>query len=175
MTNLADLLERNSTYAQHHRAQSPFPQFNAIVVSCLDPRTDPAHFLGMEAGDALVLRTVGGRVTEEVIDEVAFVATLLETMRGAEAPPIDVVVCHHTQCGSAIFDDPTFRVNYANRIGADPDSLTDHAVTDPAATVRVDVDRLRTSSKLPSSIAVSGYVFDVESGALTELVSSAAV
>lgn len=166
MPDLTNLLQRNIAYATHHEALDPFPQFNAIIVSCLDPRTDPAHFLGMESGDALVIRTVGGRVTEDVIDQVAFVASLIETMRG-DAPTIDVVVCHHTQCGSAIFDDPTFRANYGARIDADPDSLESHAVTDPTTTVQIDVDRLRSSFKLGSSINVSGYVFDVESGALT--------
>lgn len=169
MSNSTDLLNRNSTYAEHHNPElTPMPKHNVIVVSCLDARTDPAHFLGLEPGDALVLRTVGGRVTEEVIDQVAFVSTLVDTMFGDDAPAIEVVVCHHTKCGAGMLADPGFSQVYADRIGSSAAAVAAHAVTDPAATAATDVDRLRASPKL-AGVSVAGYVLNLDSGLLESL------
>jgi carbonic anhydrase len=73
-------------------------------------------------------------------------------------------VIHHTQCGTGALADDTFRRSYAERIGVDETGLRDHAVLDPAASVRHDVERLRSASVISSRIAVSGHVYDVITG-----------
>ena len=166
MSNITPLLERNEDFARTgaHVGLTPVPKYKVMVVTCMDGRVDPAHILGVDPGDALVLRNAGGRVTSEVIREVAFIATLTETLFGDEAPPFEVAVIHHTACGSGFLADPEFRHNFAARIHADEDDLADEAVTDPSVTVRIDVDKLAASSLLPAHWSVSGHVYDVETG-----------
>ena len=88
------------------------------MITCLDPRVDPAHFLGLGLSDAMVVRNVGGRVTPEVINEVAFIGLLAENMLG-EGALFEVAVIHHSQCGTGALADDTFRHSYARRIGAE--------------------------------------------------------
>ena len=139
-------LERNRAFAAaggHHGAVV-FPNLSLFVITCLDPRVDPAHFLGLGLGDAMVIRNVGGRVTPEVINDVAFIGQLAENVL-PDGPLFEVAVIHHTQCGTGALADDTFRRRYAQRIGADEAALREHAVLDPAATVTRDVERLRSA------------------------------
>ena len=111
----------------------------------------------------MVVRNVGGRVTPEVINDVAFIGQLAESAR-PDGPLFEVAVIHHTQCGTGALADETFRRRYADRIGADESALREHAVLDPAATVTSDVQRLRSAPALSPRIAVSGHVYDVVTG-----------
>jgi carbonic anhydrase len=111
----------------------------------------------------MVIRNGGGSVTPEVIDHIAFVGQLSETLR-PDGPLFEVAVIHHTQCGTGALADDAFRQRYAERIGADEAALRDHAVLDPAATVTRDVERLRTASAISPRIKVSGHVYDVVTG-----------
>ena len=83
---------------------------------------------------------------------------------------IEVVVIHHTQCGTGVLADDAFNSAFAELTGADPDELRHEAVTDPYASVRIDVDRLRSSPLLPSHFVVSGHVYDVETGRVETVV-----
>ena len=137
-----------------------FPNLRLFVITCLDPRTDPAHFLGLRLSDAIVVRNVGGRVTPEVINDVAFIGQLAESVI-PDGPLFEVAVIHHTQCGTGALADDAFRRRYAERIGADQSALREHAVLDPATTVKTDVARLRSASADLSADHVSGHVYDV--------------
>src|SRR5262249_1105265 len=139
------------------------PTLRLFVITCLDPRVDPAHFLGLKLSEAIVVRNVGGRVTPEVIKDVAFIAQIVENVL-PDGPLFEVAVVHHTQCGAGALADATFRRSYAQRIGADESELRDQAVLDPAATVTSDVRRLRSASPVPPRVPVSGHVYDVVSG-----------
>jgi hypothetical protein len=88
MSNISPLLERNKEFARTgvHIGLAPVPKYKVFVVTCMDGRVDPAHILGVDSGDALVMRNAGGRVTDEVIREVAFIATLTETLFAEDAP-----------------------------------------------------------------------------------------
>ena len=77
------------------------------MITCLDPRVDPAHFLGLGLGDAVVARNVGGRVTREVVNDVAFIAQIAENVL-PDGPLFEVAVIHHTQCGTGALADDTF-------------------------------------------------------------------
>jgi carbonic anhydrase len=111
----------------------------------------------------MVVRNVGGRVTREVINDVAYIGQLVE---GAlpDGPLFEVAVIHHTQCGSAALADDAFRARYAERIGVEESTLREHAVLDPAATVTRDVERLRSARAVSERVAVSGHVYDVGTG-----------
>ena len=110
------------------------------MITCLDPRTDPAHFLGLGLSDAMVVRNVGGRVTPEVINDVAFIGQLAENVL-PDGPLFEVAVIHHTQCGTGALADDTFRGATPSGSAWTSQSLREHAVLDPAATVTRDVGR----------------------------------
>ena len=100
-TNFEAVRQRNRAFAaaRGHEGAVVFPKLGLFVITCLDPRTDPAHFLGLGLSDAMVIRNVGGRVTPEVIEHVAFIGQLAETAL-PEGPLVEVAVIHHTQCGT---------------------------------------------------------------------------
>ena len=162
--NIDSAVQRNRAFAAAggHQGAVVFPNLRLFVITCLDPRVDPAHFLGLGLSDAIVVRNVGGRVTPEVINDVAFISQLAENM--LPGPLFEVAVIHHTQCGSGALADDTFRRHYAERIGAEQTSLREHAVLDPAATVTRDVERLRSAPPISPRITVSGHVYDVVTG-----------
>jgi carbonic anhydrase len=158
-------LERNQRFAASgaYRDATIMPKLALFVVTCLDPRVDPAAFLDLDLGDAFVVRNAGGRVTDEVIRDVAFTSQVAEGARPA-GPLFEVAVVHHSQCGTGALADDEFRRRYAERIGVDADSLRGGAVLDPEATVRSDVERLRAARSVSERVAISGHVYDVTTG-----------
>lgn len=176
MSNFDPLLERNQAFARTgaHADLTPVPTQQVMVVTCIDGRVDPAHVLGVELGDALVMRNAGGRVTDDVINEIAFIGQLTELMFGEDAPPFEVAVVHHTACGTGFLADDDFRRGFAERTGQDEAELAASAVTDPAESVRIDVARLAGSPRLPDRFSVSGHVYDVDTGLVTTAVPAAA-
>jgi carbonic anhydrase len=169
--NIETALARNRAFAESggHKNAVVFPKLRLFVITCLDPRVDPTHFLGLGLSDAMVVRNVGGRVTGEVIGDVAFVGQLVETVL-PDGPLFEVAVIHHTQCGAGALADDTFRRRYAQRIGADESDLREHAILDPAATVTTDVERLRSAPAISPRIAVSGHLYDVVTGLVQTIV-----
>jgi carbonic anhydrase len=165
-------LERNREFAQRgaHVGASVIPKLGLAVITCLDPRTDPAHFLGLELSDAFVVRNVGGRVTSEVINDLAFLSQIAE-MVVPEGPLFEVAVIHHTQCGAGALADDSFRLRYADRIDVSEETLRAHAVVDPVATVERDIDLLRATPAISKRVALSGHVYDVVSGRLQTTLS----
>ncbi len=160
-------LERNRAFAAAggHENAVVFPSLGLFVITCCDPRTDPAHFLGLGLSDALVVRNTGGRVTPEVINDIAYIGQIAENVR-PDGPLFEVLVIHHTQCGTGALADDSFRRDYAQRIGAEESGLLERAVLDPATTVVHDVALLRAAAAIPPRVIVSGYVYDVVSGSM---------
>ena len=174
VANIDTALERNRAFAAAggHQGAVVFPNLRLFVITCLDPRIDPAHFLGLGLSDAMVLRNVGGRVTPEVINDVAFIGQLAENVL-PDGPLFEVAVIHHNQCGTGALADDAFRRRYAERIGAEESTLREHAVLDPAATVTHDVERLRAAPAISSRITVSGHVYDVTTGLVQTILPGA--
>lgn len=171
--NIEPVIARNRRFAAagRHEGGVVFPKLGLFVITCLDPRVDPAHFLGLELSDAMVARNVGGRVTSEVINDIVFISHIANSVL-PDGPLFEVAVIHHTQCGAAALVHDDFRHRYAERIGADESLLREHAVLDPAATVTTDVERLRSASAIPNNIAISGHVYDVVSGRVQTIVGA---
>jgi carbonic anhydrase len=173
-TGIGAALERNRTFAAAggHQGAVVFPSLRLFVLTCLDPRVDPAHFVGLGLGDAIVVRNVGGRATPEVIDNVAFISQISETML-PDGPLFEVAVIHHTQCGAGALADDTFRRRYAERIGAEESAVRERAVLDPAATVARDVQLIRSAPAISPRVTVSGHVYDVVTGLVETIVTAA--
>ena len=149
------------------------PRQPVMVITCLDPRVDPAAVLGVGLGDALVVRNAGGRVTRAVIQDVAFISYMGEKMN-PEGPLFEVAVIHHTQCGTGALANEEFRTAFAERTGIDPTHLAREAVLDPTVTVRADVERLLRAQEVSPRITVSGHVYDVETGLVSTILAPAA-
>jgi carbonic anhydrase len=174
--SMTPLLERNEQFA---RAYTPvplgLPAARVIVVTCVDHRVDPAITLGLKLGDAPVLRNAGGRVTQSVIEEVAYLAFLgrrLFSVQLTEDRSFEVAIIHHTQCGTGFLADPDFRHEASEATGVDEAALEATAVGDPHGTVRADVEFLLASPLLPPAVGVSGHVYDIETGRLTTVVNT---
>jgi carbonic anhydrase len=174
-SSMTPLLEHNEQYS---RTYTPVPlgppTAQVIVVTCLDHRIDPAAALGLKLGDAPVLRNAGGRVTQPVIEEIAYLAFLGQRLAGGKLPDdsrFEVAVIHHTQCGTGFLADPAFRREAAAATGVDEAALEASAVADPHATVAADVNTLLASPLLPPQIGVSGHVYDIETGHITTVAS----
>ena len=164
-------LARNRAFAAAggHEGASMFPALRLLVLTCLDPRVDPAHILGLELGEGVVVRNGGGRVTPEVIKNVAFVGQLAGRSV-LEGPLFEVAVIHHTECGSGALLDDGFRHRYAELVGADDSALRELAIVDPAATVARDVGLLTSAAAISPRISVSGHVYDVATGLIETVI-----
>ena len=171
MSNIDSALERNRAFAaaDGHEGAVVFPTLRLFVITCLDPRVDPAHFLDLRPGEAIVVRNVGGRVTPDVINDVAFIAQIAENFI-PHGPLFEVAVIHHTQCGSAALIDDAFRHSYADRIGANESALREHAVLEPDATVMSDIEQLLCAEAVSPRIQLSGHVYDVATGLVETVV-----
>jgi carbonic anhydrase len=176
MTRMTPLLERNEQFARTYTpAALGLPASQVIVVTCLDHRVDPAIVLGLQLGDAPVIRNAGGRVTRAVIDDIAYLAFLAEQLLGGQLEDgrlFEVAVIHHTQCGTGFLADPGFRHQAAEATGLAEAALEASVVADPHATVQADVERLLTSPLLSPKVSVSGHVFDIATGRVTTVVDA---
>jgi carbonic anhydrase len=161
-----ELVQRNAAFAAGGAFRGlPFPTNPAVrVIGCVDSRVDPRDVLGLELGEAVVMRNIGGRVTPEALRSWALLGRL-----GAGPPPAGghLAILHHTDCGirrlasypeqlAAFFEIPVVE-------------LGSKAVDDPYAAVRVDVDIAR--QKLPV-LVVSGLVYDVDTGLIDVVVAA---
>ena len=168
MAHIDPLLRRNKDFAATgaHETASIVAKYPVYVITCLDPRTDPSAFLGLEVGDAMVIRNAGGRVSPGVLEDLAYIGYLSRTLVPG-GPRFEVAVVHHTQCGTGFLADPGFRHQAAQATGLPETALEASAVADPHITVRADVERLLTSPSLPPKVSVSGHVYDIASGHVT--------
>jgi carbonic anhydrase len=168
---MTPLLERNEQFARTYTpmALGP-PTAQVLVVTCLDHRVDPAIVLGLQLGEAPVIRNAGGRVTQAVIDDVAYLAFLAEQLFAGQVAAdrlFEVAVVHHTQCGTGFLADPSFQHQAAEATGLSEAALEASAVADPHTTVKADVERLLTSPLLSPKVSVSGHVYDIDTGRVT--------
>jgi carbonic anhydrase len=177
-SNVTQLLDRNRAFAatdtRMHSPRPPFLPYRGLyIITCVDPRTDPAQFLGLGFAEAFVARTIGGRVTPAVIQGLAFIGYLIES-KAPEGPYFEAAIIHHTDCGTAgLATDEQLRRGFAQRTGYDEDALADLAVLDPAATVRADVGRVLSDPSMSPRITVSGHVYDLDTGLITTIVEPA--
>jgi carbonic anhydrase len=175
-TRMTPLLERNERFASTYTpAPLALPARQVLILTCLDHRVDPAIVFGLQLADAPVIRNAGGRVTQAVIDDIAYLAFLAEQVFGGEEgldTLFEVAVVHHTQCGTSLLADPGYRHKAAEATGQSEAALEASAVADPYTTVKIDVERLLTSPSLSPKVSVSGHVYDIATGRVTTTVDA---
>jgi carbonic anhydrase len=154
-----DLLARNREYAASmFRGPRPLnPRRALAVVACMDSRMDMFAVLGLDNGDAHVLRNAGGVVTDDVIRSLAISQRLLGTT--------GIVLVHHTDCGMQKLTDDGFRDELEAATGLRP-SFAIESFRDPYEHVRQSIARLRHSPFLATKDEIVGFVYDVETGLL---------
>jgi carbonic anhydrase len=175
MTKMTPLLERNEQFARTYTpAALGVPAQPVFLVTCLDHRVDPAIIFGLQLGDAPVIRNAGGRVTQAVIDDIAYLGFLAGQLFGDQAADdlFEVAVVHHTQCGTGFLADPGYRHRAAEATGLPETALEAAAVADPYTTVRADVGRLLAAPSLSPKVSVSGHVYDIATGRLTTVLDA---
>jgi len=175
MTKMTPLLGRNEQFARTYTpAALGVPAQPVFIVTCLDHRVDPAIVFGLQLGDAPVIRNAGGRVTQAVIDDIAYLGFLAGQLFGDQAADdlFEVAVVHHTQCGTGFLADPGYRHRAAEATGLPETALEAAAVADPYTTVRADVGRLLAAPSLSPKVSVSGHVYDIATGRLTTVLDA---
>jgi carbonic anhydrase len=167
------LTERNDRFARHEFAPGMplLPKLRTLVLCCVDPRVDPAHILGVELGDAAVLRNLGGRVTPNVIAEITALRTLTENIIGPAAPTQNLIILGHTDCGILRLQDPPELL--ANFFQINAASLGDKHVADPRAAVDTDIGELHNSPQIAAAFQITGMVYNVDTGRV-DMVGNAA-
>ena len=134
------------------------PGRHVAVLTCMDARLDPARFLGLEEGDAHVIRNAGGRASEDALRSL----TISEQLLGTN----EVVVIHHTDCGMLTFSNEDLRKKLKQELNADAEHIDFLPFKDLEQSVRDDVATIKNSPFIPKNIEVSGFIYDVRSGRL---------
>lgn len=167
MQPFEDILAANAAYVDRgsHPDRPVRPARQLAIVTCMDSRIDTFASLGLQIGDAHVIRVAGARVTPDVERSLALSTHALGTRR--------VAVIGHTDCGLRD-SDGTLVARLAELMGHEPTSRDWYAFTDVEQAVREDCGHLRSWADRPEGFAVAGYVLDVETGRLEQVVAPAA-
>lgn len=161
MSAIDHLVHANTTYAETFPGARPLkPKLRLAVVTCMDSRLDLFGALGLEVGDAHLIRNAGGIPTDDVLRSLALSQRALGTR--------EIVVIHHTQCGMDDFDDAAFRAELTDETGEEPPWRVD-GFTDLYDDTRRSVERVRGCPWLPHRDSVRGFVFDVATATITEV------
>ncbi len=162
MSTTDELLRNNEVYAQgFDQGGLPAPPAKKIaVVTCMDARLSPYVMLGLNEGDAHVIRNAGGVITDDEIRSLAISQRLLGTE--------EIMVIHHTDCGMLTFTDDDFSREIQEETGMKP-HWTAEAFADLEEDVRQSVARITTNPFIPKKDSVRGFVYEVETGRLREV------
>jgi len=157
-----EFIESNKIYSEklHNPALKSEPKKNVAVVCCMDARIDVHSVLGLENGEAHIMRNAGGVVTDDVIRSLCLSQRSLGTK--------EIVLLHHTKCGLKGVDEAAFREDLAAELGVRP-SWALETFTDPYDDVRQSIKRLEMSPFVPHKEYMRGFVYDVTSGLLNEV------
>jgi carbonic anhydrase len=161
MTVTDDLLANNAEYAASFSGPLPMPPAKGVaVLACMDARLDVYRLLGLQEGEAHVIRNAGGVATDDAIRSLTISQRLLGTT--------EIVLIHHTDCGMLTFTDDSFKADIQSDTGIKP-HWSAEAFSDIEADVRQSLARIKASPFVPYRDAVRGFVFDVATGRLTEV------
>ena len=154
MSVVHEVTQANERYAAGFaKGDLPAPPGKKFaVVTCMDARLDPARFLGLEEGDAHVIRNAGGLVNDETIRSLVISHHLLGTQ--------EAVVIGHSGCGMLTFTNADLH----EKLGPNSESIDFQPFPDVAESVRQSVERIRSDPLLPDSFGASGFVYEVETG-----------
>src|SRR3954464_14781988 len=162
MSTTDQLLENAERYAEtFDKGDLPLPPGKKVaVLACMDARLNPYGLLGLEEGDAHVIRNAGGVVTDDEIRSLAISQRLLGTE--------EIILIHHTDCGMLTFTDDDFKRQVQDDTGIKPEWAAE-AFPDLDEDVRQSIARIKASPFVPHTGSIRGFVFDVATGKLNEV------
>jgi carbonic anhydrase len=157
-----ELLQNNVAYAESfEKGDLPLPPARGVaVVACMDARLDVHKILGLEEGDAHVIRNAGGVITDDEIRSLAISQRLLGTT--------EIVLIHHTDCGMLTFSDDELKQQIHEDVGIKP-HFSMESFSDLEEDVRQSIARIQNSPFVPNKDSVRGFVYEVETGRLREV------
>ncbi len=157
-----ELLRNNEAYAESFdKGDLPMPPAKHIaIVTCMDARLSPYVMLGLQEGDAHVIRNAGGVITDDEIRSLAISQRLLGTR--------EIVLIHHTDCGMLTFSDDELKQQIQEDVGVKP-HFSMESFTDLEEDVRQSIARVLNSPFIPHTDSVRGFVYEVETGRLREV------
>jgi carbonic anhydrase len=155
---ISEFERANSTYAagfDKGDLTAP-PRRQVAILTCMDARLLPARFLGLEEGEAHIIRNAGGRADQDALRSLIISQQLLGTT--------EVVVIHHTDCGMMSFTNQDLHSRLTERFGGSAEHIDFLPFSDLVQSVREDVETIRNSQFIADDVSVSGYVYDVKTG-----------
>ena len=163
MSAIDEFLKNNEAFSDgFDKGDLPLPPAKKVaVLACMDARLNPYGLLGLEEGDAHVIRNAGGVVTDDEIRSLSISQRLLGTE--------EIILIHHTDCGMLTFTDDGFKRAIQDEVGIKP-AWAAEAFDDLDGDVRQSIARIKASPFVPRTGSVRGFVYDVTSGALREVV-----
>ncbi|HEX6453548.1 MAG TPA: carbonic anhydrase [Trebonia sp.] len=162
MSATDEYLRNNAVYAETFTGPLPLPPAKGTaVVACMDARLNVYGILGLNEGESHVIRNAGGVVTDDEIRSLAISQRLLGTT--------EIILIHHTDCGMLTFTDDQFKRAIQDETGIKPQWAAE-SFTDLEEDVRQSIARIKASPFVPHKDAVRGFVFDVATGKLTEVI-----
>ena len=157
-----DLLKNNAAYAESFEKEDlPLPPARGVaVVACMDARLDVHKILGLEEGDAHVIRNAGGVITDDEVRSLTISQRLLGTR--------EVILIHHTDCGMLTFSDDELKAQIHEEVGLKP-HFSMESFSDLEEDVRQSIARINASPFVPHKESVRGFIYEVETGRLREV------
>jgi carbonic anhydrase len=155
-----DLIEANRAFADNFSLSGfdGIARAGVALVTCMDSRIDPLGMLGLEPGDAKIIRNPGGRIDASAIEGLILAVHLLNVDR--------IIVAPHTKCAMGSKTEEEFRTLVANAAGMDANWQHFGAVADQMASLKDDVRTLRSHPLIPDSVEIAGFVYNVDTGLL---------
>jgi carbonic anhydrase len=163
MSVFDEMLAHNARYAETFglgHLQTP-PVRKLVILTCMDSRMDLEQLLGLQVGDAHMIRNAGGLATDDAIRSLLLSTHLLGTRA--------IAVIQHTECGLLSITDEQMRFRLSSEMGRDASHLEFHSFTDLDRNVTAQVLRIREHPFLPKNIEVRGYIYEVKKGSLHEV------
>lgn len=159
MTVIDEFLQANEAYAStFQKGDLPMPPGRKVaILTCMDARLDPARILGLEEGDAHVIRNAGGRAADAVRSLV-----ISEQLLGTST----IVIIHHVDCGMLTFTDDDLHTKVRQDLGTNADHIAFLPFKDLEQSVRDDKAFLESSPLIPQDIVIRGFIYDVKTGKL---------
>jgi carbonic anhydrase len=156
----SDVLASNAAFAHgfQHSELTGTARKGLAIITCMDSRISPLAVVGMQAGDAKILRNAGARVTDDVLRTLVLASYLLGVNR--------VLVMPHTDCRMASADEATIHATIEEQFGVNTRSLEFRTVSDQRAALAIDVTRIRSYPLLQTGVAVAGAIYNVSTGQL---------
>lgn len=156
-----EYLANNAEYVARFHGPLPLPPSRHVaVVACMDARLDVYRILGLNDGEAHVIRNAGGVITDDEVRSLAISQRLLGTT--------EIILIHHTDCGMLTFTDDEFKRAVAADVGIEP-SWSTEAFADLEEDVRQSIRRIESSPFITATTSLRGFVFDVATGKLNEV------